>query len=282
MPTANLSEHMLPNKLLKVDRAFLIECFQNTRTNPLNMNRWMSAECWIQAMKLENKSPILHNLTPTELNNAISRSRLFKDASIHSTASANSTGLYKRSFSHHTSQGGRRKRRNVIVYCSTEPNELPQTTTCKWLINLKETSGNIKPTSTKRDLPLHPETPTGPKNKKLKETTIFFNSASSAGNPNITETWWSSPEASSLFGKTKAEQGEAKKHAQERAQRLIAAYASGEGWRMIVKDNDSNDLCTPHDIFKLQMQAKYISLSLRIALKSMSTKKNGVNVFKKQ
>jgi hypothetical protein len=37
------------------------------------------------------------------------------------------------------------------------------------------------------------------------------------------------------------------------------------GWKVVVDDFDAKEICTPNDIFNIQMKYKYVNLALRIA-----------------
>ena len=54
---------------------------------------------------------------------------MFKQAYIDSTVTANSIGLYQRNFMYHITEDGKRKRKKVFVYYSTEPFKVPITPT---------------------------------------------------------------------------------------------------------------------------------------------------------
>jgi hypothetical protein len=91
------------------------------------------------------------------------------------------------------------------------------------------------------------------------------------------ESRWDSPEALSLFvqGTNRAGSKKRKKrnsdesseinvkqHISNQIRLLRRAYLTADGWRSIVDDKDEADVCSKHDIFMLQIKAKYLSVAL--------------------
>jgi hypothetical protein len=89
------------------------------------------------------------------------------------------------------------------------------------------------------------------------------------------QSWWESPEAHVLFCDVKRSAGEngdllfPREYVETRIERLKQGFATAHGWKLVVQDFDARDLCTPNDIFTVQMKCKYVSLALRIALEEM-------------
>jgi hypothetical protein len=105
------------------------------------------------------------------------------------------------------------------------------------------------------------------------------------------ETKWDSPEAAALFvhgtskrvqRKRKKSQTENKtdveKHITEQIQRLRAVYLSPLGWQDILDDNDKDNPCTPFEIFSVQLKAKYLSVTLSVALELYASTINFLDI----
>jgi hypothetical protein len=54
-----------------------------------------------------------------------------------------------------------------------------------------------------------------------------------------------------------------------RTERLKNGFTSAHGWKTVFDDFDATDICTPNDIFNIQMKCKYVSLALRVAIGDM-------------
>ena len=54
--------------------------------------------------------------------------------------------------------------------------------------------------------------------------------------------------------------------------KLIGGYTKSNGWRALVDDFDQKQMCTPHDIFKIQQRRKYLSHALYLAMENMPQK----------
>jgi hypothetical protein len=108
---------------------------------------------------------------------------------------------------------------------------------------------------------------------------------------------WHSPEALSLFvrgtnttvhqkrKKRKDKQIEyntnkidVKKHVVNQIQILRKAYLTLNGWRCIIDDCDTDDVCTAFDIFTIRLKAKYLAVTLSLALSLYETTKNFLDI----
>jgi hypothetical protein len=89
------------------------------------------------------------------------------------------------------------------------------------------------------------------------------------------QSWWESPEAHALFcdvNRSAADNGDPLfpcEYVEARIERLQQGYTTVHGWKGVLDDLDANDICTPSDIFNLQMKCKYVSLVLRMAVEDM-------------
>jgi hypothetical protein len=99
---------------------------------------------------------------------------------------------------------------------------------------------------------------------------------------------WHSPEALMLFvnsskapmrkGKTsqttdKSKQNttNVKRHIARQIRLLRNAYTTPNGWKYIVNDKDVNDICSPYDVFVLRLKARYLAVTLKVALTKYET-----------
>jgi hypothetical protein len=62
-------------------------------------------------------------------------------------------------------------------------------------------------------------------------------------------------------------------YVETKIEKLKQGFAMEHGWKLIVDDFDAKEICTPNDIFNIQMNCKYVSLALCIALEDMPGKK---------
>jgi hypothetical protein len=89
------------------------------------------------------------------------------------------------------------------------------------------------------------------------------------------QSWWESPEAHALFSDVKRSKGDngdslfPREYVEARTERLKKGHTTAHGWKTVLDDFDANDICTPSDIFNIQMKCKYVSLALRIATEDM-------------
>ena len=89
------------------------------------------------------------------------------------------------------------------------------------------------------------------------------------------QTWWELPEAHVLFCDVKRRAGDngnllfPRENVEGRIERLKQGFATAHGWKLVVDDFDAKEICTPNDIFNIQMKCKYVSLALRIAFEEM-------------
>ncbi len=60
-----------------------------------------------------------------------------------------------------------------------------------------------------------------------------------------------------------------REYVEGRIERLKQGFATAHGWKLVVDDFDAKEICTPNDIFNIQMKCKYVSLALRIAFEEM-------------
>jgi hypothetical protein len=105
------------------------------------------------------------------------------------------------------------------------------------------------------------------------------------------ETKWHSPEAVSLFVsgpkrrlETKEKNMEAvdvKQHIHSQISILRAAYLSVDGWKNIVNDGDTANLCSAFDIFVIRLKARYLSTTLTQALSDYEDTKNFIEICAK-
>jgi hypothetical protein len=121
--------------------------------------------------------------------------------------------------------------------------------------------------------------------EKQPKVLLAANKTSSDIKPNqaaravISQSWWESPEAHTLFCDVKRSTGEngdylfPREYVETRIERLKNGFATAHGWKYIVDDFDAKEICTPNDIFNIQMKCKYVSLALRIALEDMPARK---------
>jgi hypothetical protein len=110
----------------------------------------------------------------------------------------------------------------------------------------------------------------------------FLTSADIKPSPRATEianeSYWESPEAHALFCEIKKGVGVGDESdlmpprhcVEERIERLKQPSAGVHGWKLVVDDFDTNELCSASDVFNIQMKSKYMSLSLRFALEEMN------------
>jgi hypothetical protein len=106
------------------------------------------------------------------------------------------------------------------------------------------------------------------------------------------ETKWDSPEAASLFVHGISKMGwrkrkkiiqtddktDVKQHVMDQIQRLRMAYLSPLGWKDILDDHDDNDTCTPFEIFSIQLKAKYLAVTLSVALEKYASTVNFLDI----
>jgi hypothetical protein len=105
------------------------------------------------------------------------------------------------------------------------------------------------------------------------------------------ETKWHSLEAVSLFvsgPKTRLgtkeknmETVDVKQHVQSQISILRAAYLSVDGWKNIVNDGDTANLCSAFDIFVIWLKARYLSITLTQALSDYEDTKNFIDICAK-
>jgi hypothetical protein len=82
---------------------------------------------------------------------------------------------------------------------------------------------------------------------------------SSAATAIANQSWWESPEAHVLFCDVKRSAGDngnllsPREYVETRIERLKQGFATAQGWKLVVQDFDARDLCTPNDIFIVQM-----------------------------
>jgi hypothetical protein len=111
------------------------------------------------------------------------------------------------------------------------------------------------------------------------------------------QTKWDSPEALSLFvhgtkatrwrfekqteqeKSTPTEIIDVKKHVMEQIQVLRDVFLTPHSWRQILDNKDCDDLCTPQDIFVLQVKAKYLAKTLSCALTLYPTTANFLDIY---
>ena len=62
-----------------------------------------------------------------------------------------------------------------------------------------------------------------------------------------------------------------KSHIMDQIEKLQNANLYNNGWKKIVCDNDSKDLCTPNNINRIQNQATYVAMILYMALEKYNT-----------
>jgi hypothetical protein len=93
------------------------------------------------------------------------------------------------------------------------------------------------------------------------------------------ESQWESPEALLLFTgistrKTRKRSStgnvrttiNVRNHIKNKIYKLKKAYLTYDGWRNIVDDRDSSNVCSTYDVFFLQQKARYLAVSLSLAL----------------
>ena len=272
--------------------AFVIECFEFARKNQLFWNKWMTADCWMEVINRLIDIPKPMEFSVEQLNRAIGRNANYSAANINTTIQPNAFGLYKASYStHDVGANGERNAKRITGYYSTTPGKLPvaPNTSTKWYNTLVRqlTSRETRSNTGNRVLPnvaslLAPAAPEGTPRKKRKvdlRPAVEMPSTAEGFNPFHRQGWWESPEAKSLFRildcQNDSDDGTdccIRSQVQWRIDKLTPAYSVCEGWRSVVSDFDASDLCSAHDIFCLQQKARYLSLSLRLALAQMPTK----------
>ena len=140
------------------------------------------------------------------------------------------------------------------------------------IIDLTDESGQFRSDRGNLDHDIPTELDCGSVYKTKKQDDI---KPSPAAQVIANQTWWESPEAHQLFCDTNRGPGDngemifPREYAESRIQRLIKGYSTAHGWRNVLNEFDANDICTPNDIFNIQMKCRYVSLALRIAVEDM-------------
>ena len=110
----------------------------------------------------------------------------------------------------------------------------------------------------------------------------YLTSADIKPSPRATErankSYWESPEVHTLFCELKNGVGVGDESdvmlpwdcVKERIEWLKQPSAGAHGWKVVVDDFNANELCLATDIFNIQMESKYMSLSLHFALVEMN------------
>jgi hypothetical protein len=94
------------------------------------------------------------------------------------------------------------------------------------------------------------------------------------------QNWCESPEAHASFCDVKRSKGGdnsdspfPREHVEaQTAERLKNGFTSAQhagGWKTVLGNFDARDICTPSDIFNVQMKYKHLSLALRTAMEGM-------------
>lgn len=90
-------------------------------------------------------------------------------------------------------------------------------------------------------------------------------------NPFSEQTFWDSPEAKRWFGRGEKDENVEDTMSQT-IDRMKNAYMNYEGWRSIVSDNDQEDMCTSHDIYRIRSKAMHLAMALNITIQQMTLK----------
>jgi hypothetical protein len=86
--------------------------------------------------------------------------------------------------------------------------------------------------------------------------------------------YYDSPEANHLFGRMRQETTAedevlVRTMIQQRIDKLTKGFLHPNGWKGVLEDLDSNQTCSSHQIYNLQIKCRYIAIALCIALQKM-------------
>ncbi len=83
------------------------------------------------------------------------------------------------------------------------------------------------------------------------------------------ESYWDQSEAKLLFGQIGLDEENVYETIEKRIERLSQAAHSPMGWKTVLDDFDSQDLCTTYEIFNIRLKSQFVATALMHALTHM-------------
>jgi hypothetical protein len=142
---------------------------------------------------------------------------------------------------------------------------------------IQNNNKHVEPVKVNQTTNKHLNTTPDTKRQKVNESNGYVSHYPKLSDKIANESKWYSPEALSLFVKgpkvTRQKRQvkqynniDVKRHVMSQVKTLRNAYLTYDGWREVITDGDSDDTCTPFDIFVIRMKSRYLSTALTCAL----------------
>ena len=255
-------------------------------------NKWIVDTEWVAILKDRFVIASDLDLTTSVLNNSLARDKTLKDSLDNLTS--NTKGIYRARYRPNKEKGSQQTSSRVTCYFTTRPGDSikkPKVNTAWYnnIVSSKPKAIMTRNTTIKRNIPVDIVDLVGsPQIKKRREAYIY--KSKQAGmpasvaikiEPNLKaveimeESYWESPEAFKLFGLRNedrnyvSEEDSVLADVHERKEELTCDFGTAIGWKNVLEDLDTDDICSQHDVFVVQNKCRYVAVALSHAMKDM-------------